>query len=51
MHRPFHVHCVGRVVVSARDGRPEPNLVWKDIAQHHDSGVILSFDVLPADEA
>ena len=30
MHHPFHVHGAGRFVVLARDGRPEPNLVWKD---------------------
>jgi FtsP/CotA-like multicopper oxidase with cupredoxin domain len=30
MHHPFHVHGAGRFVVLARDGEPEPNLVWKD---------------------
>jgi FtsP/CotA-like multicopper oxidase with cupredoxin domain len=30
MHHPFHVHGAGRFLVLARDGRPEPNLVWKD---------------------
>jgi uncharacterized cupredoxin-like copper-binding protein len=75
MHHPFHVHGAGRFVVLARDGVPEPNLVWKDtvlvrtgetvdilldvtnpgrwmahchIAEHHESGMMLSFDVLPA---
>jgi FtsP/CotA-like multicopper oxidase with cupredoxin domain len=30
MHHPFHVHGAGRFLVLARDGRPEPDLVWKD---------------------
>ena len=30
MHHPFHVHGAGRFLILARDGRPEPNLVWKD---------------------
>ena len=30
MHHPFHVHGAGRFLVLARDGRPEPNLAWKD---------------------
>ena len=30
MHHPFHVHGAGRLLVLARDGAPEPNLVWKD---------------------
>jgi FtsP/CotA-like multicopper oxidase with cupredoxin domain len=30
MHHPFHVHGAGRFLVLARDGEPEPNLVWKD---------------------
>jgi FtsP/CotA-like multicopper oxidase with cupredoxin domain len=30
MHHPFHVHGAGRFLVLSRDGRPEPNLVWKD---------------------
>jgi FtsP/CotA-like multicopper oxidase with cupredoxin domain len=30
MHHPFHIHGAGRFVVLARDGKPEPNLVWKD---------------------
>jgi FtsP/CotA-like multicopper oxidase with cupredoxin domain len=30
MHHPFHIHGAGRFLVLARDGTPEPNLVWKD---------------------
>jgi FtsP/CotA-like multicopper oxidase with cupredoxin domain len=30
MHHPFHLHGAGRFLVLARDGIPEPNLVWKD---------------------
>src|ERR671911_366284 len=30
MHHPFHVHGAGRLLVLARDGEVEPNLVWKD---------------------
>ncbi|HUR17840.1 MAG TPA: multicopper oxidase family protein [Acidimicrobiales bacterium] len=30
MHHPFHVHGAGRFLVLAREGVPEPNLVWKD---------------------
>jgi len=30
MHHPFHLHGAGRFLVLARDGDPEPNLVWKD---------------------
>jgi FtsP/CotA-like multicopper oxidase with cupredoxin domain len=30
MHHPFHVHGAGRFLVLARDGVPEPDLVWKD---------------------
>jgi FtsP/CotA-like multicopper oxidase with cupredoxin domain len=30
MHHPFHVHGAGRFLILARDGDPEPNLVWKD---------------------
>jgi FtsP/CotA-like multicopper oxidase with cupredoxin domain len=74
MHHPFHVHGAGRFLVLARDGAPEPNLVWKDtvlvrtgetvdilldvtnpgrwmahchIAEHHESGMMFSFDVDP----
>jgi FtsP/CotA-like multicopper oxidase with cupredoxin domain len=75
MHHPFHVHGAGRLIVLARDGEPEPNLVWKDtvlvrtgqtvdvlldvtnagrwmahchIAEHHESGMMFSFDVAPS---
>jgi FtsP/CotA-like multicopper oxidase with cupredoxin domain len=74
MHHPFHVHGAGRFVVLARDGKIEPNLVWKDtvlvrtgetvdilldvtnpglwmahchIAEHHESGMMFSFNVDP----
>ena len=30
MHHPFHIHGAGRFLVLSRDGRTEPNLVWKD---------------------
>jgi FtsP/CotA-like multicopper oxidase with cupredoxin domain len=30
MHHPFHVHGAGRLLILARDGDVEPNLVWKD---------------------
>ncbi len=30
MPHPFHIHGAGRFLVLARDGVPEPNLVWKD---------------------
>jgi FtsP/CotA-like multicopper oxidase with cupredoxin domain len=30
MHHPFHLHGAGRFLVLARDGVPEPSLVWKD---------------------
>jgi len=73
MHHPFHVHGAGRFLVLARDGRAEPNLMWKDtvlvgtgetvdilldvtnpgrwmahchIAEHHESGMMFSFDVV-----
>jgi len=29
MHHPFHIHRE-RFLVLARDGEPEPKLVWKD---------------------
>jgi FtsP/CotA-like multicopper oxidase with cupredoxin domain len=75
MHHPFHVHGAGRFLILARDGKPDPNLVWKDtvllragetvdillevsnpgrwmahchIAEHHESGMMFSFDVEPA---
>jgi len=74
MPHPFHVHGAGRFLILARDGAPEPNLVWKDtvlvrtgetvdilldvtnpgrwmahchIAEHHESGMMFSFDVSP----
>ena len=76
MHHPFHVHGAGRFFVLARDGVPEPNLVWKDtvlirtgetvdilldvtnagvwmahchIAEHHESGMMFSFNVTEPD--
>jgi FtsP/CotA-like multicopper oxidase with cupredoxin domain len=30
MHHPFHLHGAGRFLVLARNGQPEPNLLWKD---------------------
>ena len=30
MHHPFHIHGAGRFLILSRDGRIEPNLVWKD---------------------
>jgi FtsP/CotA-like multicopper oxidase with cupredoxin domain len=30
MQHPFHIHGAGRFLILARDGRVEPNLVWKD---------------------
>jgi FtsP/CotA-like multicopper oxidase with cupredoxin domain len=30
MHHPFHIHGAGRFLILSRDGRPEPNLAWKD---------------------
>jgi FtsP/CotA-like multicopper oxidase with cupredoxin domain len=72
MHHPFHVHGAGRLLVLARDGQTEENLVWKDtvlvrtgetvdvlldvtnpglwmahchIAEHHESGMMFSFEV------
>jgi FtsP/CotA-like multicopper oxidase with cupredoxin domain len=77
MHHPFHIHGAGRFLVIARDGAPEPNLVWSDtvlvrtaevvdilldvtnaglwmahchIAEHHESGMMFSFDVAAAEE-
>jgi FtsP/CotA-like multicopper oxidase with cupredoxin domain len=37
MHHPFHVHGAGRFLVLARDG----------VAEHHESGMMLSFTVDP----
>jgi FtsP/CotA-like multicopper oxidase with cupredoxin domain len=72
MHHPFHVHGAGRLLVLAREGEAEDNLVWKDtvlvrtgetvdvlldvtnpglwmahchIAEHHESGMMFSFEV------
>jgi FtsP/CotA-like multicopper oxidase with cupredoxin domain len=72
MHHPFHVHGAGRFLILSRDGKLEPNLVWKDtvlvragetvdilleltnpgiwmahchIAEHHESGMMFSFEV------
>ncbi len=77
MHHPFHIHGAGRFLVLARDGVPQPNLMWKDtvlvatgetvdialdvtnpgrwmahchIAEHHEGGMMFSFDVDPAPE-
>ena len=30
MHHPFHIHGAGRFLILSRDGKVEPNLVWKD---------------------
>ena len=30
MHHPFHVHGAGRFLILARDGKLEPNFMWKD---------------------
>jgi FtsP/CotA-like multicopper oxidase with cupredoxin domain len=78
MHHPFHIHGAGRFLVIARDGEPEPTLVWSDtvlvrtgetvdillevtnpgrwmahchIAEHHESGMMFSFDVAEAQAA
>jgi FtsP/CotA-like multicopper oxidase with cupredoxin domain len=78
MHHPFHIHGAGRFLVLSRDGKAEPNLMWKDtvlvrtgetvdillevtnpgvwmahchIAEHHESGMMFSFDVAPRAEA
>ncbi|MDP8968313.1 MAG: multicopper oxidase family protein [Actinomycetota bacterium] len=75
MHHPFHIHGAGRFLVLARDGVPEPNLVWTDtvlittgqvldilldvthpgrwmahchISEHHESGMVFNFEVVPA---
>jgi FtsP/CotA-like multicopper oxidase with cupredoxin domain len=72
MPHPFHIHGAGRFLILSRDGKPEPNLVWKDtvlvrtgetvdilldvtnpghwmahchIAEHHESGMMFSFEV------
>ena len=75
MPHPFHVHGAGCFLILARDGKAEPNLVWKDtvlvgtgetvdilldvtnpgrwmahchIAEHHEGGMMLGFNVTPA---
>jgi FtsP/CotA-like multicopper oxidase with cupredoxin domain len=46
MHHPFHLHGAGRFLVLARDGQPEPNLVWKDTVLVRTGQVVdLLFDV------
>ncbi|SNR25529.1 multicopper oxidase family protein [Blastococcus mobilis] len=46
MHHPFHIHGAGRFLVLARDGRPEPNLVWKDtVLIRRGQTVDILFDV------
>ena len=46
MHHPFHLHGAGRFLVLARDGVPEPNLVWKDTVLVRTGQVVdLLFDV------
>src|ERR671933_43509 len=46
MHHPFHLHGAGRFLVLARDGMPEPNLVWKDtVLVRTGQTVDIMFDV------
>ena len=46
MHHPFHLHGAGRFLVLARDGMPEPNLVWKDTVLVRTGQVVdILFDV------
>jgi FtsP/CotA-like multicopper oxidase with cupredoxin domain len=46
MHHPFHLHGAGRFLVLARDGVPEPNLVWKDTVLVRTGQVVdVLFDV------
>jgi FtsP/CotA-like multicopper oxidase with cupredoxin domain len=46
MQHPFHLHGAGRFPVLARDGVPEPNLVWKDtVLVRNDQTVDILFDV------
>jgi FtsP/CotA-like multicopper oxidase with cupredoxin domain len=46
MHHPFHLHGAGRFLVLARDGVPEPNLVWKDTVLVRTGQVVdILFDV------
>jgi FtsP/CotA-like multicopper oxidase with cupredoxin domain len=49
MHHPFHIHGAGRFLVLARDGVPEPNLVWKDtVLVRRGQTVDILFDVTNA---
>ena len=46
MHHPFHLHGAGRFLVLARDGLPEPNLVWKDtVLMRTGQTVDILFDI------
>ena len=46
MHHPFHLHGAGRFLVLARDGEPEPNLVWKDTVLVRTGQIVdILFDV------
>jgi FtsP/CotA-like multicopper oxidase with cupredoxin domain len=46
MHHPFHLHGAGRFLVLARNGVPEPNLVWKDTVLVRTGQVVdILFDV------
>jgi FtsP/CotA-like multicopper oxidase with cupredoxin domain len=46
MHHPFHLHGAGRFLVLARDGAPEPNLVWKDTVLVRTGQIVdILFDV------
>jgi FtsP/CotA-like multicopper oxidase with cupredoxin domain len=46
MHHPIHLHGAGRFLVLARDGVPEPNLVWKDTVLVRTGQVVdILFDV------
>jgi FtsP/CotA-like multicopper oxidase with cupredoxin domain len=46
MHHPFHLHGAGRFLVLARDGVPEPNLVWKDTVLVRTGQIVdILFDV------
>ena len=46
MHHPFHLHGAGRFLILARDGAPEPNLVWKDtVLVRTGQTVDIMFDV------
>jgi FtsP/CotA-like multicopper oxidase with cupredoxin domain len=47
MHHPFHLHGAGRFLVLARDGVPEPNLVWKDTVLVRTGQVVTSCSTCP----